>query len=32
MVDVFDPVVKPNKAAIDLFGHGPVVLVVSILV
>lgn len=32
MVDVFDPVVKPNKAAIDLFGHGPVVLAVSILV
>jgi len=32
MVDVFDPIVKPYEPAIDLFGHGPIVLVVSILV
>ena len=32
MVDVFDPIVKPYEAAIDLFGHGPIVLVVSVLV
>ena len=32
MVDVVDAVVKPYEPAIDLFGHGPVVLAVSILV
>ena len=32
MVDVLDPVIKTNKAAIDLFGHGPIVLTVCILV
>ena len=32
MVDVFDPVIEANKAAIDLFGHGPIVLTVSVLV
>ena len=32
MVDVFNPIVKPYKPAIDLFGHGPVVLVIRILV
>ena len=32
MVDVFNAVVKANKAAIDLFGHGPVVLTIRILI
>jgi len=32
MVDVFNAVVKPYEPAIDLFGHGPVVLTVCILV
>ena len=32
MVDVFDPVIEANKPTIDLFGHGPIVLAVCILV
>jgi len=32
MVDVLDPVIEANEAAIDLFGHGPIVLAVCILV
>ena len=32
MVDVFDPIVKPYEATIDLFCHGSVVLVISVLV
>jgi len=32
MVDVLDPVFQANKATIDLFGHGLVVLAVCILV
>ena len=32
MVDVFDPVFQANKAAIDLFGHGLIVLGIGILV
>ena len=32
MVDMFDPILQANKPTIDLFGHGFVVLAVSILV
>ncbi len=32
MVDVFDSVIEANKPAIDLFGHGPIVLAICILV
>ena len=32
MVDVFDPVIQTNKAAIDLLGQSPVVLAIRILV
>ncbi len=32
MVDVLDAIIEANEAAIDLFGHGPIVLIVCILV
>ena len=32
MVDMLDPVIEANKAAIDLFGHGFIVLTIRILV
>ena len=32
MVDMFDPVIEANKPAIDLFGHGFIVLTIRILV
>ena len=32
MVDVLDPIVKPYEPAIYAFCHGPIVLVISILV
>ena len=32
MVDVLDAIIEAYEPAIDLFGHGPIVLAVSVLV